>query len=63
MAAKVLCSYENGDCGCPPGLCAGEPEATIRGEVYLAAEKVMEAINDTALVLTGRRDHFWLKGH
>ncbi len=35
----------------------------IRGEVYLAAEKVMDAIDDAALTLTGRRDHFWLKGH
>jgi hypothetical protein len=35
----------------------------IRGEVYLATEKVMNAIDDAALVLTGRRDHFWLKGH
>ena len=35
----------------------------IRGEVYLASEKVMEAIDDAALVLTGQRDHFWLKGN
>ena len=35
----------------------------IRGEVYLASEKVMDAIDDAALVLTGRRDHFWLKNH
>ena len=35
----------------------------IRGEVYLASEKVMDAIDDAALVPTGRRDHFWLKGH
>jgi hypothetical protein len=35
----------------------------IRGEEYLAAEKVQEAIDDAALVLTGRRDHFWLKSH
>jgi hypothetical protein len=29
----------------------------------MAAEKVIEAIDDAALMLTGRRDHFWLKGH
>ncbi len=33
----------------------------IRGEVYLASEKVMDAIDDAALVLTGKRDHFWLR--
>ena len=37
-------------------------KAPIRGEVYLAAERVMDAIDDAALVLAGRRDHFWLKG-
>ena len=35
----------------------------IQGEVYLAAEKVMDAIDDAALVLTGRRDHFCLQRH
>jgi hypothetical protein len=35
----------------------------IRGEVYLAAEKVMDAMDEAALTVTGRRDHFWLKGH
>jgi hypothetical protein len=35
----------------------------IRGKVYLASEKVIDAIDDAALVLTGRRDYFWLKGH
>ncbi len=38
-------------------------KAPIRGEVYLAAEKVIEAIDDAAFVLTGRRDHFWLRQH
>ena len=35
----------------------------IRGDVYLSVEKVMDAIDDAALTLTGRKDHFWLKGH
>ena len=38
-------------------------KAPIRGEVYLAAEKVTDAIDDAALLLTGRRDYFWLKRH
>ena len=38
-------------------------KAPIRGDAYIAAEKVIEAIDDVALVLTGRRDHFWLKSH
>ena len=38
-------------------------KAPIRGEVYLAAEKVRGAIDDAALVLTGDREHFWLKSH
>ncbi len=36
-------------------------KAPIRGEVYLAAEKIIDAIDEAALVLTGRRDHFWLR--
>ncbi len=38
-------------------------KAPIRGDVYLTAEKVIDAIDDAALVLTGRRDHFWLREH
>lgn len=38
-------------------------KAPIRGDAYIAAEKVIEAIDDAALVLTGRRDHLWLKSH
>ena len=37
-------------------------KAPIRGEVYLAAEKVKDSIDDAALVLTGSWEHFWLKG-
>ncbi len=38
-------------------------KAPIRGEVYLAVEKLMDAIDEVALVLTGRRDHFHTKPH
>ena len=38
-------------------------KAPIRGDVYLSVEKVMDAIDGAALTLTGKRDHFWLKGH
>ncbi len=33
-------------------------KAPIQGDVYLSVEKVMNAIDDAALILTGRRDHF-----
>ena len=38
-------------------------KAPIGCEVYVVAEKVKEAVDDAALVLTGNREHFWLKGH
>ena len=38
-------------------------KAPIRGDVYLASERVVEAIDEVALVLTGKRDYFWLKGY
>jgi hypothetical protein len=33
-------------------------KTAIPGEVYISVEKVMDAIDDAALILTGRRDHF-----
>ena len=36
-------------------------KAPIWGDVYVAAEKVIDAIDDAALVLTWRQDHFWLR--
>ncbi len=38
-------------------------KAPIRGEVYQTVQKVMDAIDEAAFVLTGKRDHFWLKPH
>jgi len=38
-------------------------KAPIPGDVYMATEKFIDAIDDAARVLTGRRDHFWLKSH
>ncbi len=39
-----------------------EPRSSL-GEVYQSVQKVMDAIDEAALVLTGKRDHFWLKPH
>ncbi len=38
-------------------------KAPIQGEVYQSVQKVMDAIDEAALVLTGKRDHFWLQPH
>ncbi len=46
-----------------PACIQANRKTPIRGEVYLTAERALNAIDDAALVLTGRRDHFWLKSY
>src|SRR5688572_22829632 len=41
----------------------GEQQGADRRGRVQGGSKVTEAIDDAALVLTGRRDHFWLKPH
>ncbi len=48
---------------CRKACIEASTEVPINGDVYQAAWKVKDAIDGLAEVLTGDRQHFWLKPH